>query len=405
VTRLPTPLRPMFPIAKRGVVAGTQIFGVLTRRLPRTEGRPGPPRSSSDSTENYAIANPGRPLGLTHVMPRFDLDRPPPVGLPAGHFAFWDSRRDRVPRAVVADIRWGRAVGDYGAVITPDDTLLFDLSPYYGVFRATQHPIYLRLRLPPITEVEGSVAVLTTRGVDNYYHFLIDVLPRLEIPRKAGAAPDRYLVNRKEAFQRELLDHMGISEARTLQSSDLPHVRAQELVVPSLPDGHLRTPPWVVPWLRERLLPNDLAAPRLRLYVTRGHRRNTRRVENEAEVLAALQPLGFKVVDPGTLSVAEQVRHFAEAEIVVGAHGAGLNVAFCPPGTAVVELFPRDYVNVCYWKLVSTVEGLRYRYLVSDSPPGQRCQQAGVASDIRVDANQLLRLVEKTLTGATTISS
>ena len=35
----------------------------------------------------------------------------------------------------------------------------------------------------------GSVGVLTTRGSENYYHFLTDVLPRLELLRRAGASP------------------------------------------------------------------------------------------------------------------------------------------------------------------------------------------------------------------------
>ena len=83
-----------------------------------------------------------------------------------------------------------------------------------------------------------------------------------------------------------------------------------------------------------------------------------------------LEPLGFEAIDPGAMSPAEQVRAFAEAECMVGPHGAGLtNLAFAPAGAAVVELFARDYVNECFWALASTVEGLRYRYLVGDGTP------------------------------------
>ena len=102
--------------------------------------------------------------------------------------------------------------------------------------------------------------------------------------------------------------------------------------------------------------------------------------------MAALAPLGFEVIDPGALSPAEQVRAFAEAECIVGPHGAGLtNLAFAAPGAAVVELFARDYVNECFWALASTVEGLRYRYLVGDGTPVRSRRNRGVASDITVD--------------------
>ena len=168
----------------------------------------------------------------------------------------------------MARIRNGRVLDHYAAVITEDDTLLFDLSPYYGVRRASQHPVFLRVRLPEVRSVAGSVAVLNTRGTDNYYHWLTDVLPRLELLRRAGAEPEAYLVNRSTRFQRDMLDHLGITADRCLE---YPHLRADELIVPSLPDANLKTPPWVVPWLRSQFLPDDIEAPHRRLFVGRGH--------------------------------------------------------------------------------------------------------------------------------------
>jgi capsular polysaccharide biosynthesis protein len=287
-------------------------------------------------------------------------------------------------------------VGTYGAVVTADDTLLFDLSPYYGVFRGTQHPIFLNVHLPPVEDLAGSVGVLTTRGIDNYYHFLTDVLPRLAFLQQAGIQPDRYLVNRRTAFQRELLDAVGIPESRTVESAAHPHIRAERLVVPSLPDSHLRTPPWIPGWLRQHFLPADPKPAHRRLYVTRGNRKHTRSVENEVEVLEALAPYGFERVDPGKMTVAEQARLFAEAEFIIGAHGAALtNLVFCPPGTAVIELFPPDYVNVCYWALASAMGNLRYRYLVGDGLPKRTRPMLGVASDVTADPKQIVQLVDR----------
>jgi capsular polysaccharide biosynthesis protein len=175
-----------------------------------------------------------------------------------------------------------------------------------------------------------------------------------------------------------------------------PHVRAGELVVPSVPDDQLRTPPWIVPWLRSQFLPDDLRPPVRRLYVTRGQVKHTRRVENEAALVATLAPLGFEVIDPGALSPADQVRAFAEAEYVVGPHGAGLtNLAFCAPGAAVIELFADDYVNECFWALASTVEGLRYRYLVGEGTPVRSRRNRGVASDITTDPRMVVRLLKE----------
>jgi capsular polysaccharide biosynthesis protein len=389
--RLPSELRPLFPYAKYGVVRFTQLVGPVTRRLPGTERRPSPPHHVSESTPGHALALPDLGIEVVEVEPVHDLRRPMPDGLPSGHPEFVAHRQERVAASLVARIPHGRVVGPYGAIVTPDDTLLYDLSPYFGTFHARQHPIFLRARLPEIRDVAGTVCVLATRGTDNYYHFLTDALPRLELLRRAGIDTSRatFVVNRTTRFQCEILDRLGIPEKRCLQIARLPHIRADELVVPSVPDAHLRTPPWIAPWLRAHFLPPDPTTDptRRRLYVTRGKARHTRRVENEGDLLHALEPLGFVLVDPGELSVAEQIRHFAEAECVVGAHGAGMtNIAFCPPGATVVELFPPDYVNVCYWALASTVDALQYHYVIGDGLPTRvRSKYHGVMSDVHVD--------------------
>ena len=70
-----------------------------------------------------------------------------------------------------------------------------------------------------------------------------------------------------------------------------------------------------------------------------------------------------------TLTVDEQIRHFAEAEFVIAPHGAGLaNLLFCQPSTVLVELMPSHYVN---WAMrrIAAVRGIRYGCLVGQSEP------------------------------------
>ena len=398
MTRLPSALRPLFPLVKVGVLCATQMVGPLTRRLPESPARPRPPRRMARSAAAYAATHATGGVAVVDVAPAEALERPLPQGAPPGHPRFSRDAHETTDPCVVATVRRGRVLGPYAAVITEDDTLLCDLSPYYGVRRPTQHPVFLRTRLPEISGAAGSVGVLTTRGSENYYHFLTDVLPRLELLRRADARPDAFVVNRTTRFQRDLLDHIGLTADRCLGSDKYPHLQADELVVPSLPDPNLKTPRWIVPWLRSRFLPESLAPPQRRIYVTRGDGKHTRRVTNEAALVAALEPLGFETIDPGTMAPADQVRVFAEAECVVGPHGAGLtNLAFAPAGAAVVELFARDYVNGCFWALASTVEGLRYHYVVGDGTPTRSRRNRGVASDITVDPRQVVGLVETLL--------
>ena len=103
-------------------------------------------------------------------------------------------------------------------------------------------------------------------------------------------------------------------------------------------------------------------APR-RLYISRAGT-GRRRVTNEAEVVKYLGRFGFQPVQLESFTLREQARLFSTAEVIAGPHGAGLsNLAFCRPGTRVLEFFGARYVNVCYWAL-SNQMNLDYYYAI-----------------------------------------
>ena len=122
--------------------------------------------------------------------------------------------------------------------------------------------------------------MLASRGDANYFHFLVDVLPRIAtVERCPGIAqPERWYVPTRTRFQRELLALAGIDSNRIVDSDEVPHVRADLLLVPTVPDLDLEIPSWVVAFLRERLLPDGAGPrPRRNVYVTRGDAPHTRR--------------------------------------------------------------------------------------------------------------------------------
>jgi capsular polysaccharide biosynthesis protein len=100
-----------------------------------------------------------------------------------------------------------------------------------------------------------------------------------------------------------------------------------------------------------------------RLFVSRRpnvYSRNKRYALNNAEVEAAVSAIGFQVVLPETMTATQQIQLFSEAEIVVGAAGAGLfNSVFCMPGTILVDIESEvDWVGA-HANLFSSL-GLRY---------------------------------------------
>ncbi|MCU1656191.1 MAG: hypothetical protein JWO57_847 [Pseudonocardiales bacterium] len=394
MVRLPAAARPLYPYLKPAYTRATGIASIFSRPLSRLRGGY-LPSGIVATMERAATSTGGRCLV---ARPAEILERTPPLGVPAGHPAFETSRRESVPRVAVAELPGARVLGPHRAVITAAGDLLHEVSYYFGTTRPTEHPLFLHPFPPPPRQVAGRLGVLASRGDVNYYHFLMDVLPRLGVLEQCPGIepPDRWFVPAQTRFQRELLDLVGISEPVRIDAGRVAHVRADCLVVPGLAASTVVNPPWVVRYLRSRLLDGTIKrGPGRAVYVTRGASANNRQVANEPELLGMLAGRGFAVIDAGQLSVADQIRSFAEASLIVAPHGAALaNLIFASPGATVIELFPAGCVLPDYWKLATGVEGLEYRYLSGRGAGAARSRAQLLVSDITVDLVQLAAMLD-----------
>lgn len=395
MVRLSEGLRPYFSPLKRVYTVGTRAVSPATVRLSGFRGGWLP--TGVAATMEDAAQDAG---AFTLARPEEVLHRVRPVGDPERYWCFEEALTETVPRVGVLELEGGRVLQPHSVVITAANRWLWEQCWYFGTTKPRQHPMFLHPFPPPPVDVPGRLGVLTTRGDANYYHFLHDVLPRVAVLEQAGVErPDRWYVPRTTRFQKELLELWGIAEDQIVNSDEVPHVRAEVLVVPGVASTVERNPPWVSQLLRKRLVPAGVdRVPGRYLYLARRAGRNNRCVLNEAEVLALLEPLGFQVVDPGDLSVKDQIRTFAEADVIVAPHGASLaNLPFCSPGAALLELFPSQSMVADYWKMTCGVEGLEYQYLSGTGPAAGTVREQFVVADITVDLTKLEAMVSTLL--------
>ena len=209
--------------------------------------------------------------------------------------------------------------------------------------------------MPSTSFLKGKALILAATGGESYYHWMIDVLPRIGLAKKNGfklESFDHFVVNGiTKPFQQETLQALGIplEKCRVFGKRKKGYL-CEEAVLPSMPGPMGLPPPEIVDFLRSSFSDGPKKGAEL-LFVGRG--KGERRPLVEAEkIWAGLQKLGFTQIEPEKMSVAEQARAFRSARVVVGAHGAALaNLAFCDPGTHVIELFSPLYVNACYRNL------------------------------------------------------
>ena len=385
MVRLPPRLRPLFPYLKPAYVGATRAVAPTMQRLSRS--RNGLlPTGSVATLEEAAASTGGR---CVVARPPEVIERGSITGRPARMPLTDTGDGETVGRVAVAELPDGRVLGPHRAVITGNGDLVYEVSWYFGTKRPREHPVFLNPFPPPPARIGGRLGVLAHRGDGNYYHFLMDVLTKVGVLEQAPSvpAPDVWYVPAQARFQRELLELFGIGAAQRIDATEQPHVQADMLVVPGPPAMTEKNPPWAVEFLRGRLLPQvDTSGPRRNVYITRGPSANNRSIVNEPALLDVLAAHDFVHVDPGALSVVDQIRTFATANVIVAPHGAALaNIIFAPPGSTLVELFPAGCLLPDYWRLASSVPGMRYRYVSAFGGPRRPTRAGTIVRDIEVD--------------------
>ena len=342
-----------------------------------------------------------KPLQIGENAYQCSLDRPAPI-------------QTRLPFVVTIPqgISWiaphknSWSICDAIAIMTPDRFLLGDLSRYYPWMlpacpyqERNEHSIFELEALPPLEKIEGKVAILSSLAGHVYYHWMFDILPRIELIKRSEINLediDCFVVNsRSKTYQQETLDILGIPSHKILESDLHSHIQADEAVVPSFPGYMDWIPPSTIDFLRHTFLPEAqffTGNPCKKLYISRAKAKN-RQIINEAEVSDLLTKRGFKTVFLEEMSVLEQVAIFNRAEIVVAPHGSGLtNIVFCSPDTKIVEIFSPNYQRTDYWMLSQYLQ-LQHYYLLGKNfeclPLRNLMYQNSLTEDILVDITSL----------------
>jgi capsular polysaccharide biosynthesis protein len=249
-------------------------------------------------------------------------------------------------------------------------------------YMAGRHPIlhtYAVRTRRRVTHGAGGIALLFfTTG---YYHWVIEGIPRVLDILDDGIDLDAcplYLPP-LESYQRAFLVLMGIDpdrQVRSLDKGDWCHLASCivptahfPLSIETIEDPSGRPDEGLLRRIRDRVLsrlppPSQVEMPR-RLYISRDRAVKRKLTpQAEAELIAVLEPLGFRKVVLEELPWLEQVRLFAGADFIVAPHGAGLaNLAFSR-ARALIEIH-NPLEARAYFATIARELGMEYGFVVA----------------------------------------
>jgi hypothetical protein len=220
----------------------------------------------------------------------------------------------------------------------------------------------------------------------NYYHWVIDTLPRLHIVRDKLPHSVLLLPRNARRYMYESAQLFNPKEILELKKHSFACVKNLCLPRPVADSGRhdgmalLGVKNFILSRLGE---PNDTASSGEKVYVSRASQ-SARKIHNEHEVLDLLRNYGFSIVHFENMPFSEQVTVMRKAKYVVSSHGANLtNMLFMPERGKVLEINKEDSPNLCYYSLASSIN-LDYFY--------QLCPTACDGPDIDNNADLMVNI-------------
>jgi capsular polysaccharide biosynthesis protein len=256
----------------------------------------------------------------------------------------------------VCNIPQALVTGPTGLVVTANLEVLSQSS--FDAASGASQPIVRGLPNQRQVLPGSYVSLISQRWATNYSHWLIDSLVRLAMIDPSRDDFSVLIPHGIPAFARESLALLGVTSDRIVELPERnAQVAVEELLLCVAQQRSTVPHAQYLAHIRDRLMQAAAGytahpAPWRRIYISRA--KSARSIVNEADLLPVLDAYGFEVVRCEALSMAQQIRLFSEAKIVVGAHGAGMiNPIFCNPGSTVIEIYNRQRWNHCICRVHS----------------------------------------------------
>jgi hypothetical protein len=231
----------------------------------------------------------------------------------------------------------------------------------------------------PAEHIERGV-FLGGNGSFNYYHWLVELLPKLayldagdeEMPllvsEMARSIPSFSTALDAVAGRRTVIT---LRRDRLYEVGHLLYVNAPNTCPFNLRPRHtmqvgdFRTRPAALEFVRRRLLEglpvraDSVASSRIFL-----GRRSSRRSYNQDEIFALFEPHGFRMVHMEDMSLAEQCEAVRNAEMIAGPTGAAwTNLLFARPGTRCLCWMADDSAGFAAYSNLAHHVGAKLRYV------------------------------------------
>jgi len=186
------------------------------------------------------------------------------------------------------------------------------------------------------------VAIISTKNSSNYFHYIFDEFVKLLFLIEAGFQEFSIITFfGKEKLLIQILKFLNIN-LPVIQFNKKKDYFISEVLLPDYPSKNEFITKQKIELFNKYFSFDQSHQAEELIYISREDA-SIRRLSNEVDVIALIQPMGFRTVLLSTLSFEAQVQLFRSAKMIIAPHGAGLtNLLFCMSTVKVLELIPSN---------------------------------------------------------------
>ena len=180
----------------------------------------------------------------------------------------------------------------------------------------------------------SDVVVLGSSIADNYYRNMFTFLPRIFFleKKKIRIAIHRKSSNKFRNFISIMCDKIGIDIEFIFLDNGFYSFSNSKIMQYLNKDDSIKI-------LNSLIIQNKVKNEKI--YLSRQNSK-FRNIINEGDIIEFLKKESFKIIDLNSLSIIKQIDLFSKASTIVSPTGSSLtNIAFCSPGTRIIEISPK----------------------------------------------------------------
>lgn len=304
----------------------------------------------------------------------FTITCKPPINADSRDFNFPAIKANETIPATYLYTLKNALIAPHGIVLHKNKIIPESVS-YAWKGRASRKTFYKRLLLGKIKHIKNTTVVIHNSYYKNYYHWLLEALPRLFSIRNRIANITLLLPDDLSAFHHETLALFQPKEIITFSPQQL--IWAKKLLLPSpiCPNYGQHNPEQIKAmgnWLKEKVPATGQETPGnqspKKIFIVRATDK-IRKLTNQDEAIKLTTKYGFTPVILEKLTIIEQINLFRNATCVIGVQGAGLsNMIYMPQNSLIINLINKQHHDTCFLNLANA---MNHRIIM------QQCETVG----------------------------